>query len=95
MTDEEIIQWAIDHNIEFHPVKNQVRVGLHALLGVNSMAALHKLCEMAAAAEREACAVVCDDRAGAVSMFGTAKECAAHNGAIDECAAAIRARGKA
>lgn len=45
--------------------------------------------------EREGCAVACDDRAGTVSMFGTAKECAAHNSAIDECAAAIRARGQA
>ena len=49
---------------------------------------------LVAAKEREACAQVCEDRAGTVSMFGTAKECAAHNGAIDECAAAIRARGQ-
>ena len=43
--------------------------------------------------EREACAQVCEERAGTVSVFGTAKECAAHNSAVNECAAAIRARG--
>ena len=59
-----------------------------------AVAVWERFATLVAAKEREACAQVCEDRAGTVSMFGTAKECAAHNGAIDECAAAIRARGK-
>lgn len=60
MTDEEIIEWAVANNIEFHTVKQQVRVGFHALAGTDSMPALRRLCVMAAAKEREACAKVCD-----------------------------------
>ena len=62
--------------------------------GTSCMWEVLRFATLVAAKEREACAQVCEDRAGTVSMFGTAKECAAHNGAIDECAAAIRARGK-
>lgn len=47
----------------------------------------------AASEEREACAKVCEDRRGTVSMFGTSKECAAYNIAVYDCAAEIRARG--
>lgn len=54
MTDDEIIEWAVANGIEFHPVKQQVRVGVHALAGTDSMPALRRLCAMAAAKERAA-----------------------------------------
>lgn len=54
MTDDEIIEWAVANGIEFHPVKQQVRVGVHALAGTDSMPALRRLCAMAAAKERTA-----------------------------------------
>lgn len=81
MTDDEIIEWAVANNIEFHQVKQQVRVGFHALAGTDSMPALHRLCVMAAAKERDACAKVAEDR-----FFGNPGEL------NHEIAAAIRSR---
>ena len=49
----------------------------------------------AVAAEREACAKVCEEQAGTVSMFPTAKDARNHNDSVKGCAAAIRARGQA
>ena len=94
MNRDETIAMAREAGFEVHERKQQVRVGVDALLGIDSTDKLERFAALVAAKEREACALVCEDRAGTVSMFGTAKECAAHNGAIDECAAAIRARGQ-
>ena len=46
-----------------------------------------------AADEREACAKVCEQRAGTVSMFATSRDTKIHNQAVTGDAAAIRARG--
>lgn len=45
------------------------------------------------AAEREACAKACEDRAGTVSMFANSKDARENNRAVRGCAAAIRSRG--
>lgn len=73
MTDDEIIEWAVANGIEFHPVKQQVRVGFHALAGTDSMPALRRLCVMAAAKERDACAKAALDTSQVVSDEELAK----------------------
>ena len=56
--------------------------------------AVWKLCELVAAAEREACAKVCIDRA--ISYRNETDPWAhEHIGEAETCAAAIRARGQA
>lgn len=45
-----------------------------------------------AAAEREACAMVCEESTGTVSMFISLRATQYHNHAVKGCAAAIRAR---
>lgn len=42
--------------------------------------------------EREACAKVCEDRAGSASMFGSLADAQSQNYAVRACAKAIRAR---
>ena len=42
--------------------------------------------------ENEACAKVCEDRAGTMSMFATTRDAKTHNAAVKGDAAAIRAR---
>jgi hypothetical protein len=50
-----------------------------------------ELCaRMAREQERERCALICEERAGTVSMFANSKEAGAHNHAVRGCAAAIR-----
>ena len=53
-----------------------------------SITAMERFAALVAAAEREACAQVCDERA-AKSPMGSDEQCEA-----EDCAAAIRARGK-
>lgn len=48
--------------------------------------------EAAKAEEREACAKVCEDRVGTVSMFVNSRDTRIHNTAVIGDAAAIRAR---
>ena len=57
------------------------------------IAAVERFAALAAAAEREACAQVCEQRAGTVSMFPTSRDAKLHNQAVTGDAAAIRARG--
>ena len=59
-----------------------------------AMGRFERFADLVAAAEREACAQVCESRAGTVSMFATMREARAHNSAVGECAAVIRARGR-
>ena len=50
--------------------------------------------DKAAAREREACAKVCEERAGTMSMFASVRDARVHNDAVKGDAAAIRARGQ-
>lgn len=43
-------------------------------------------------AEREACAKVCEDMGGTMSMFANTSDARMHNNAVRGCAAAVRAR---
>jgi len=61
--------------------------GFGATLTHEHLDALTRLVDMAQAAEREACAKVCDERASSAPI-GSDEQCEA-----EDCAAAIRARG--
>ena len=60
MTHEEIIAMAREAGFEVHERKQQVRVGVDALLGIDSTDKLDRFAVLVAAKEREACAQVCD-----------------------------------
>ena len=50
---------------------------------------------LVAAKEREACAKVCEEMTGSMSMFATRKEAVERAAIVRACARAIRARGQA
>ena len=60
---------------------------------LHEAATVRRLIAEAVAAEREACAKACEDRAGTVSMFANSKDARENNRAVRGCAAAIRSRG--
>lgn len=82
MTQDDIIRMALEAGIEVHGRKQQARVGIDALTGDDSTEKLTCFAALVAAAEREACAQVCDRLATEVDTYPS------------ECAAAIRARGE-
>lgn len=81
MTREELIEMAKE-------------VGMCGMLTdvVTTIDELERFAALVAAKEREECAMVCEERAGGVSMFATSREAANNNKAVRGCAAAIRAR---
>ena len=81
-TPEQVIEMAREAGIEVHDRKQQARVGLAALAGLDSTAELTRLCTLAADRALEAAAVEC----GAKRANGNRKYTHA-----DECLAAIRA----
>lgn len=60
MKREDIIRMAQEAGFEVHERKQQARVGIDALLGVDSTEKLQRFAALVAAAEREACATVCE-----------------------------------
>ena len=80
MTRDDIIRMAREAGFEVHPRKEQVRVGIDALMGIDSTEKVERFAALVAAAEREACAKVCEEHWR-------------NNGNAMECADAIRARG--
>ena len=58
-----IIAMAREAGFEIHERKQQARVGMDALMGINSTEKLQHFAALAAAAEREACAKHIDDYA--------------------------------
>ena len=58
----------------------------------SSFPALVRLIELVKAEENEACAKVCEDLAGTMSMFATTRDAKTHTAAVKGDAAAIRAR---
>ena len=82
MTQDDIIRMAREAEIEVHERKQEARIGLDVLVGADSTGRLKAFADLVAAAEREACAQVCDRLATEVDTYPS------------ECAAAIRARGE-
>ena len=82
MTQDDIIRMAREAEIEVHERKQEARIGLDVLVGADSTGRLKAFADQVAAAEREACAQVCDRLATEVDTYPS------------ECAAAIRARGE-
>jgi hypothetical protein len=80
MTRDDVLRLAREAGFEVHDRKQQARVGLDELLGIDSTAKLERFTALVAAAERDACAAVCES-------WNTAM--------CDKLAAAIRARGAA
>ena len=60
MNRETIIQMAREAGFEVHERKQQARVGIDALIGVDSTAKLERFAALVAASEREECAKVCE-----------------------------------
>jgi len=61
MTRDEIIRMASECGFEVHERKQQVRVGMDTLFGCDSTAKLERFAALVAAAEREACAKLCEE----------------------------------
>jgi hypothetical protein len=78
---------AREAGFEVHEQKQQARVGIDALIGVDSTAKLERFYALAVAAERDECAKVCESR----YMGDNNRE----DMEARQCAAAIRARGEA
>lgn len=66
MTRADIIRMACEVGFEVHARKQQARVGIDALLGIDSTNKLERFASLVAAAEREACAQLCEDYQDAV-----------------------------
>ena len=100
MTHEEIIAMAREAGFEVHERKQQVRVGVDALLGIDSTDKLDRFAVLVAAKEREACAQVCDAErqdfggvaAGPMTTDAGKRVHEAMAAGAATCAAAIRAR---
>ena len=84
MTKTEVIAIAKEAGMEVHERKGQIRIGSAVLTGCDSTEQVERFAALVAAAEREACAQVCE------SEWATDAEHAFGN----ELAALIRARGK-
>lgn len=54
MTRDDVIRWAREAGFEVHPRKQEARVGVDALMGLDSTPKLERFAAMVAAAEREA-----------------------------------------
>ena len=63
MTRDDIIRMAREAGIEVHPRKQQIRIGFDVLSGCDSTDKVERFAALVAAAEREACAQVCDEQA--------------------------------
>jgi len=85
MKREDIIRIAREAGFEVHERKQQARVGLDALLGIDSTDKLERFAALVAAAEREACAKLAD---GQIERWVDDRA----RYASSECAASIRAR---
>lgn len=85
MTREDIIRMARESGMETHEHKGQVRIGSAVITGCDSTESVARFAALVAAAEREACAQLCDPYIDSPSDHeaGTA-------GSIQD---AIRARG--
>ena len=59
MTRDQIIQWAREAGFEIHDRKQQARVGVDALIGIDSTDKLTRFAQLARADERERCAKEC------------------------------------
>lgn len=84
MTRADIIRMAREAGIETHERKQQARLGVDSLLGVDSTDKLSRFADLVAAAEREACAKLCDDNDTPAAIWSIPRN----------CAAAIRARSQ-
>ena len=84
MTPEEIIAMAKEARIS--------EMGLNIDGSSDLLGLFERFAALVAAAEREACAKVCDKEA--VRIVIDSPEERAYNNAVSDCAAAIRARGK-
>ena len=87
MEHEEIIAMAREAGIEFQSHVGVLGRTNTTTSGSQSIDKIQRLIEMAAAKEREACALVCDAKAHEVRLW-----CNESN--VIACAAAIRARGQ-
>ncbi len=90
MTRDDIIRMAREAGLEVHDRKEQVRVGMDALLGIDSTAKVERFAVLVAAAEREACAKVCETYETASIRHESPSTAMIFN----HCAKAIRARGE-
>ena len=79
MTRDDIISMAREAGMEVHERKGEIRIGSAVITGCNSTDQVMRFAALVAAAEREACAAICDhyDSWGAIPR---------------QAAAAIRAR---
>lgn len=102
---DDVLRMAQEAGFEVHDRKQQARVGMDAILGIDSTEKLERfaaiVAAMVAAHEREACAKVCDAEA-ARAQFNWRSDVPSNqpfwNGAeqvVSGCAEAIRARGAA
>ena len=85
MTRDEIIRMAREAGMEVHERKGEIRIGSAVITGCDSTEQVTRFAALIAAAEREACAQICDR--GAVQMLHAYKR----EGAA-RCAEIIRAR---
>jgi hypothetical protein len=67
MTRDDVLRLAREAGFEVHDRKQQARVGLDELLGIDSTAKLERFAALVAAAEREACAKLAQDCSDAVA----------------------------
>ncbi len=73
MTKDDIIAMAREAGLEVHPRKEEIRVGTDAMWGFDSTPKVKRFAALVAAAEREACAKVCEqaiERVHHQRMFG-------------------------
>jgi hypothetical protein len=56
MTREDVIAMAREAGFEVHPRKEEVRIGVDAMMGLDTTPKLERFAALVAAAEREACA---------------------------------------
>lgn len=67
MTRDDIIGMAREAGFEIHERKQQARVGMDTLIGIDSTDKLERFAALVAAAEREACAKLAQDCSDAVA----------------------------
>lgn len=73
MTKNDVIRMAREVGFEVHDRKQQARVGVDALLGIDSTAKLERFAALVAAAERETCANLCEQLPSPISCSGAEK----------------------
>lgn len=83
---DDTLRMAREVGFEVHERKQQARVGVDALLGIDSTDKLLRFAALVAAAERESCAKTCN---AMVERRGATDD---HKYMADTCAVAIRAR---